>query len=85
MLQLKYSRSDELEADQYGLKYMSQTGYDPSAMLEVMRILKEASGTRGGSDILATHPNPDARIEQIQEYLKQNPPSGALTMGKPLH
>jgi predicted Zn-dependent protease len=85
MLQLHYSRDDELEADKYGLKYMSQTGFTPEAMLEVMKILKEVSGTRGGSDIFATHPNPDARIEQIQEYLKTNPPSNNLSTGKPLH
>jgi predicted Zn-dependent protease len=85
MLQLHYSRDDELEADKYGLKYMSQAGFTPEAMLEVMKILKEVSGTRGGSDIFATHPNPDARIEQIQEYLKTNPPSPQLTTGRPLH
>jgi predicted Zn-dependent protease len=85
MLQLKYSRNDELEADKYGLKYMSQAGFTPAAMLDVMRILKEASGKPGGSDIFATHPNPDARIEQIQAYLRQNPPASDLSMGKPLH
>ncbi len=85
MLQLKYSRSDELESDHYGLKYMAQAGFTPEAMLEVMRILKEASGTRGGSDIFATHPDPDARIEQIQRYLKENPPDAKdLTTGNPL-
>jgi predicted Zn-dependent protease len=85
MLQLKYSRGDELEADKYGLMYMTQTGFTPGAMLEVMRILQEASGGRGGSEIMATHPNPEARIEQIQSYLQQNPPSNDLTLGKPLH
>lgn len=84
MLQLKYSRSDELESDNFGLKYMSQTGYTPAAMLDVMRILKEASGSRGGSSILATHPDPDARIERIQAYLKENPPGAELSKGKPL-
>jgi predicted Zn-dependent protease len=84
MLQLKYSRNDELESDHYGLRYMSQAGYTPAAMLEVMRILKEAAGARGGSDIFATHPDPDARIERIQTYLKENPPTNDLTTGSPL-
>jgi predicted Zn-dependent protease len=81
MLQLKYSRNDELESDHYGLRYMSQAGYTPAAMLDVMRILKEAAGSRGGSDIFATHPDPDARIERIQAYLKENPPTNETTMG----
>lgn len=44
MMQLRYGRKDELEADQWGLKLMSEAGYDPRAMLEVMQILKEAGG-----------------------------------------
>lgn len=76
MAQLRYSRKDELESDSYGLKYMAQAGYDPSAMLRVMEILKEASGSRGGGSILATHPDPDARIAEIQAFLKKNYPSG---------
>jgi predicted Zn-dependent protease len=84
MLQLKYSRSDELESDNYGLQYMAQAGYTPQAMLEVMRILKEASGGRGGPDFMATHPDPDARIQQIQAYLKEHPPTPQLGEGQPL-
>jgi predicted Zn-dependent protease len=76
MLQLRYSRKDELESDDYGLKYMAQAGYDPTQMLRVMEILKEASGGRGGASILATHPDPDARIEKIKEYLSKNYPGG---------
>jgi predicted Zn-dependent protease len=89
MFQLHYSRDDESEADQFGLKYMSEAGYDPRAMLEVMRVLKQASGGGGrGPDIFQTHPNPDARIETIQGWLKKNFPNGVpsnLTLGEPLN
>jgi beta-barrel assembly-enhancing protease len=69
MVQLKYSRSDELEADRVGMDYMTQAGYDPSAMLGVMRVLAEAS--RGGRtpELLSTHPYPEQRLEAIQRYL----------------
>ena len=69
MVQLKYSRSDELEADRVGMDYMTQAGYDPAEMLGVMRILAEAS--RGGRTpvMLSTHPYPEQRIEEIQRYL----------------
>jgi predicted Zn-dependent protease len=69
MVQLKYSRSDELEADRVGMDYMSQAGYDPAAMLGVMRVLGEAS--RGGRApvMLSTHPYPEERIEEIERYL----------------
>lgn len=74
MMQLRYSRKDELEADNWGLRLMSQVGYDPRAMIQVMEILKGASG--GGQrslDFFQTHPDPDKRIEAIKEYLKEHP------------
>jgi predicted Zn-dependent protease len=86
MMQLRYSRKDELESDNYGLKYMAQAGYDPSEMLNVMRVLKEASGSTGGASIFATHPDPDARIQAIQEYLQKTYPDGIppeLGKGRP--
>ncbi len=88
MFQLRYSRHDELESDDYGLRWMVQAGYDPSEMLTVMRILKEASGGGGrGPSFMQTHPDPDARVAKIQEFLKENFSSGVpaeLTKGRPL-
>ena len=88
MMQLKYSRTDELQADNFGLRYMTDAGYNPREMLRVMTILKQASGGGGrGPDIFATHPDPDARIEAIQQWLNAN--AGKLprnlTTGRPLH
>jgi predicted Zn-dependent protease len=89
MLQLKYSRNDELEADAYGLKYMTQAGFSPAAMLDVMQILKDSAGSSGrGPNFLATHPDPDARLAAIKQFLQQNYPNGVpqnLTSGDPLH
>ena len=86
MIQLSYSRGDESEADTWGLKLMEEVGFDPRQMVEVMKVLKAASGG-GRSDVpsmFQTHPNPDLRIEQIQEYLKKHPPGPNLTNGKSL-
>lgn len=88
MMQLKYSRGDELQADNFGLKYMSDAGYDPREMLQVMQILKQASGGGGrGPDIFATHPDPDARIAAIQEWLNANAANlpRTLSSGRTLH
>lgn len=82
MMQLRYGRQDELEADEWGLKLMSQAGFDPTAMIKVMEILKAASAKSGGTlDIFQTHPNPDLRIQQIQDYLEKNPPASGLSQG----
>ena len=69
MVQLKYSRGDELEADRVGMDYMTQAGYDPSAMLGVMRILAEASQGGRTPVMLSTHPYPEQRVEEIRRYL----------------
>lgn len=84
MMQLRYSRGDESEADTWGLKLMSQVGYTPTAMIEVMKILKAAGGSGGSLEIFQTHPNPDLRIEQINAYLKEHPPAPGLSEGKRL-
>lgn len=85
MFQLRYSRHDEAEADIWGLKLMEKAGFDPRAMIQVMEVLKSASGGKGGSpEIFQTHPNPDLRIKQIKEYLEAHPPSSKLTEGKQL-
>jgi predicted Zn-dependent protease len=87
MMQLRYSREDESQADHYGLKYMAQAEYDPSAMLDVMKILKQASGGQHPPEILATHPLPETRLEQIQEEIQHDYPQGIpsnLTKGRPL-
>lgn len=86
MIQLRYSRKDELEADLWGLKLMSEAGFTPVAMLEVMKILKASSASSGHSmEMFQTHPNPDLRMKDIEEYLKANPPSADLTEGQALH
>lgn len=85
-IQMRYSREDESEADTWGLKLMETVGFDPRAMIEVMQILKAASGSSmgGESQIFQSHPNPDLRIQQIQDYLKKNPPASGLSEGRPL-
>jgi predicted Zn-dependent protease len=84
MVQLRYSREDESEADIWGLKLMSQAGYDPRAMVEVMKILKAAGGRGQSIALFQSHPDPDLRIKQIEEYLAKNPPSSSLSEGRNL-
>ncbi|PJD97031.1 MAG: peptidase M48 Ste24p [Parachlamydia sp.] len=85
MIQLRYSRGDESEADVWGLKLMSQAGYNPYEMIKVMEILKAAGGGEGhGPSFFQTHPDPDLRIEQIKAYLKAHPPQLNLQNGKSL-
>jgi predicted Zn-dependent protease len=85
MVQMKYGRADESESDRYGIDAMASAGYDPKAMLEVMEILAKASTGQRPPEWLSSHPLPETRIVEIQEYLRQRPASdGSLSEGRPL-
>jgi predicted Zn-dependent protease len=88
LTQLRFSREDESEADTFGLKYMAQAGFDPSAMLDVMEILKAESGKGGRQpEFLATHPLPETRLQEIRDQIRQDYPDGIpsdLTRGRKL-
>ena len=46
MVNMKYGRKDELQSDTLGVRFMSQAGYDPPAMIGVQEILaREADGS----------------------------------------
>lgn len=81
MIQLRYSRKDESQADIWGVKLMENAGFDPRAMIQVMEVLKAAAGGGRGIEFFQSHPNPDLRIEQINAYLKEHPSRGGLSQG----
>lgn len=88
MMQLKYSRSDESEADRYGLKLIGEAGYDPRGMLDVMEVLRQAGGGRKQPEWMLTHPLPENRLEEVKQVIAQMYPNGVpaqLTRGRELH
>jgi beta-barrel assembly-enhancing protease len=76
MLQLRYGRKDETESDSFGLVTLVDAGYDPRAMLDVMRILKDASNGQHPPEILSSHPLPETRVEEIQMVIDKEWPNG---------
>ncbi len=77
LLNLKYTRDDEKEADKLGVKFMAEAGYDPRALIGVMQVLdKASSGSSNGPDFLKTHPAPANRIPLIKQEIEREFPSG---------
>ncbi len=68
---LTNGRDDELESDDLGVKFMLQAGYNPEEMIGVMQILKAAAGPNRAPEFQSTHPDPDNRIEKIQESIEK--------------
>ena len=75
VLFLKYGRGDELQADQLGARYAARGNWDPAGvpdMLMTLGRLDEASGQRRGvPNWLETHPDPLARVKEIQPAVEQ--------------
>ncbi|WP_435353473.1 M48 family metalloprotease [Emticicia sp. SJ17W-69] len=67
--QMKFGRNDELQSDEFGVRYMIKANYNPNAMIEVMKILEEASGGQQRDEFMSTHPSPENRIAKIKEHI----------------
>jgi predicted Zn-dependent protease len=72
LLFLKYSRDDERQADDLGLRYTLAGGWDARRMPEVFGVLKAVSELAGAGRLpnwLSTHPDPVERQERIREAI----------------
>lgn len=65
---LKFSRDDERDADEVGLRMMSRAGWDPRGMIEMFDILsREAQRNPSGVEtFFSTHPSPQDRKSRLE-------------------
>ena len=83
MINMKYGREDELQSDELGVRFMSEAGYDPRALIGVMRILNEASGGQAPPEWMSTHPSNENRVATIEEAIAKVFPGGVPDGLKP--
>lgn len=81
---LKYSRGQEEQADDLGIKYLSKAGYDPTALSAMLNSLAlqtavdaKAAGLNGHSvpEWASTHPDPAKRVVRAATNAKKYPAS----------
>ena len=66
LLSLRFSRTDETEADEFSVRYLEETDYACNGAASFFIKLEEQDTTGGGTpEFLSTHPDPDNRVEYI--------------------
>jgi predicted Zn-dependent protease len=70
---MKFSRSDEAEADYLGTQYMYAAGYDPNGAVSIFEKLAALQKTQPGlaARIMATHPMDTDRIDKTEKEIQR--------------
>jgi predicted Zn-dependent protease len=81
LMNLSYSRGDETQSDELGLRYISRLDYDPEAMIGVFQMLAEVGGGGEGRipEWQLTHPYPENREANIRQEIAE---AGIATGGR---
>ncbi|MDF2457508.1 MAG: Peptidase family [Cytophagaceae bacterium] len=69
LIDLKYSRTHETEADAYSVQYLSGTNYKCNGAASFFEKI-QASGGSQGPEFLSTHPDPGNRVQNINAQAK---------------
>ena len=70
-LLLKYSRTAESQADEMGTQILYDSGYDPRAMAQFFEKIQAEDGSGRQVEFFSNHPNPDNRIERVDQEIDQ--------------
>jgi predicted Zn-dependent protease len=70
IINLKFGRDDELESDFLGVCFINDGGYNPEELISVMQILAASRQGNQPPEFFSTHPNPERRVERIQEAIQ---------------
>jgi predicted Zn-dependent protease len=73
LLTLKFSRSDESEADALGLRLAARAGYNPRAGVTLWQKM-QAANKGAPPQWMSTHPSGKTRIKDIEERLPKVEP-----------
>lgn len=76
LVNMKFGREDELEADRLGLGLTAEAGYDPRSLKDVMDVLAKAGDGKAPPEFFSTHPNPKNRKSKIDEAIATLFPDG---------
>lgn len=67
---LKFNRTQEYEADKYGMIFMAMAGYNPQEAINAQQRMMQLGGSQG-AEILSSHPSTQNRIEELKRFLPE--------------
>ena len=67
---LKFNRTQEYEADKYGMIFMAMAGYNPEEAIVAQQRMMQLGGSQG-AEILSSHPSTQNRIEELKRFLPE--------------
>ena len=70
LITLRYGSEDELESDYLGVCFINDSGYNPNELVRVMEVLASASTGERPPEFFSTHPNPENRVQRIQQAIQ---------------
>lgn len=67
----RFSQAQEFEADELGVRYLAEAGYDPEGMIRLLESLMELQERDPGTveQFFATHPSTEERISRVRELI----------------
>ncbi|MEE9393307.1 MAG: M48 family metallopeptidase [Planctomycetota bacterium] len=68
---LPFSRSHESEADEMGILFMAEAGYDPRVAPDLWVRMGQASGGQAPPEFTSTHPANERRTRDLQGHMDQ--------------
>lgn len=71
VLKSGFDRGAEKQADEKGVSYITNAGYNPHAMVDFFQSMMD-KGLAGSKSILATHAATDTRIKVADAYIKKH-------------
>lgn len=83
VLNAKFSRNDESEADEYGFRFLLKHGYDYHAMKFAFLKLAASSGIESRPSLMDSHPDSATRAERAARWADEEDAKRPITQEEP--
>ena len=72
---LPFSRTQESEADEIGLRYMAKAGFDPNESIKLWQNMAAEGGGKAPPEFMSTHPSDQTRMARLSKSIPTVMPS----------